>query len=226
MRMASETPNSDPHGATRTVFAGSPLEDATGAIIAVHGRGAGAHDIIALAREVAPVGVAIVAPQAAGNTWYPYRFLEPTERNEPHLSSALRRLGGLIAELERRGIPPEQVAILGFSQGACLALEYVARNARRYAGVIGFSGGLLGPPGTRFTYGGSLARTPVFLGCSDVDAHIPIGRVEETAAALQRLDAVVQTLIVPGMGHTVNGDELDAARMLLTLAFAALPGNS
>ncbi|MGH2616221.1 MAG: alpha/beta hydrolase [Thermomicrobiales bacterium] len=209
-----------PHGAGRVVTAGTPLDEATGAIIALHGRGASAEDIIGLALEVAPPDVAILAPQATGNTWYPYRFLEPMERNEPFLSSALRRASGLIDELEERGIPAERVALLGFSQGACLALETAARNARRYAAVIGFSGGLIGPPGTSFDYAGSLAGTPVFIGSSDVDPHIPRERVEESAAAMSRLGATVDTRLYPGMGHTVNRDELDAVRAMLDTAFA------
>lgn len=216
--MAERRDSDDPHGGTRTVLSGAPLDEASGAIVAIHGRGADAQDIIGLAREVAPPGVAIVAPQAAGNTWYPYRFTEPQERNEPYLSSALRRIANLIAELAQRGIPPERVALMGFSQGACLALEAAARNARRYAGLVGFSGGLIGPPGTRFEYAGSLAGTPVFLGCSDVDPHIPLGRVQETAVALERLGAVVDERIYPGMDHTVNRDELEAARAQLAAA--------
>jgi len=198
---------------------GAPLDSAEGGLIALHGRGAGAQDIMALAREVAPPGVAILAPQAAGNTWYPYRFLEPTERNEPYLSSALRIVSDLIARLGEEGIPSEQVALLGFSQGACLALEAAARHAQRYAGVIGFSGGLIGPPGTSFDFSGSLEGTPVFIGSSDVDPHIPKERVEESAAALQRLGAAVDVRLYPGMGHTVNRDELEAGRAMLDGAF-------
>ncbi len=204
-----------PHGGERVFMAGAPLETATGALVALHGRGGGAEDIIALARDVAPPHVAILAPQAAVNTWYPYRFLEPMERNEPYLSSALRVVADLIAQLEEDGIPTEHVALLGFSQGACLALEVAARNARRYAGVIGFSGGLIGPPGTSFDYAGSLDRTPVVIGSSDIDPHIPKERVEESAAALDRLGAAVDVRLYPGMGHTINRDELDAARAML-----------
>jgi predicted esterase len=213
-----------PHGGERVLLGGAPLETAAGALIAIHGRGGGAEDIIALAREVAPSDVAILAPQAAGNTWYPYRFLEPTERNEPYLSSALRIVTDLIAELGERGIPPERIALLGFSQGACLALEAAARNARRYAGVIGFSGGLIGPPGTSFDFAGSLDGTPVFLGCSDVDPHIPKERVEESGEALDRLGAAVDVRLYPGMGHTVNRDELEAARTILDEAFRTSDG--
>src|SRR5918997_2251459 len=207
------------HGGERVLIGGAPLETAAGALIAIHGRGGGAEDIFALGREIAPPSVAILAPQAAGNTWYPYRFLEPTERNEPYLSSALRVVADLIAQLGEQRIPPERVALMGFSQGACLALEAAARNARRYAGVIGFSGGLIGPPGTPFDFAGSLDGTPVFLGCSDVDPHIPKERVEESAVALERLRAAVDVRLYPGMGHTVNRDELEAARSLLEDAF-------
>jgi predicted esterase len=208
-----------PHGGERVLMGGAPLETAAGALIAIHGRGGGAEDIIALGREISPPNVTMLAPQAAGNTWYPYRFLEPTERNEPYLSSALRIVTDLIAQVSEVGIPPERVALVGFSQGACLALEAAARNARRYAGVIGFSGGLIGPPGTSFDFAGSLDGTPVFLGCSDIDPHIPKERVEESAVALDRLGAAVDVRLYPGMGHTVNRDELEAARTILDEAF-------
>jgi predicted esterase len=214
-----------PHGGQRVLMGVAPLDSGSGGLIAIHGRGGGAEDIMALAREVAPPGVTILAPQAAGNTWYPYRFLEPTERNEPYLSSALRIVAELIAQLAEQGIPSERVALLGFSQGACLALEAAARNAQRYAGVIGFSGGLIGPPGTAFEFPGSLEHTPVFIGSSDVDPHIPKERVEESAAALQRLGAAVDARLYPGMGHTVNRDELEAARSILADAFGPSGGN-
>jgi phospholipase/carboxylesterase len=216
MRTGSGT---DPHSKERVLMAGEPLKSATGAIIAVHGRGASPEDIVPLAEAIAPPGVAILAPAAAGNTWYPYPFLAPTEQNEPYLSSALRRVNNLIVDLIGRGIPAERIAILGFSQGACLALETAARNPRHYAGLIGFTGGLIGPPGTRFDYAGSLAETPVFMGSSDVDPHIPKARFEESADALSRLGAAVDARLYPGMAHTVNRDELDAARTLLAGAF-------
>lgn len=217
--MTMQTNDQNPHASGRLLLASAPLETASGAIVALHGRGAGADDIVGLALEVAPEGVAIVAPEAVNNTWYPYRFLEPFERNEPWLSSALRRVEDVVRQIAAAGIPAERVALLGFSQGACLALETAARNARRYAGLLGFSGGLIGPPGTRFDYAGTLEDTPVFLGCSDVDAHIPVERVQETAEALQRLGADVDLRIYPGMAHTINRDELLAARDLLANAF-------
>jgi predicted esterase len=218
--MASPESGSHPHQGRAVLVAGAPLEDASGAIIALHGRGATAEDILGLAAEVAPPGVAILAPQAAGNTWYPFRFLEPFARNEPYLSSALQTVTGLIDQLMARGFPPEKIAVLGFSQGACLALETAARNARRYAAVIAFSGGLIGPPGTQFDYDGSLAGTPLFIGSSDVDPHIPKERVEESAAALRRLGGDVDARLYAGMGHTVNRDAIDAVRALLAAALA------
>jgi predicted esterase len=218
--MVGQGSGSHPHPGGAVLMAGTPLEKASGAIIALHGRGATAEDILALAAEVAPPGVALLAPQAAGNTWYPYRFLEPVARNEPYLSSALQTVTDLIDQLMTRGVPAEKIALLGFSQGACLALETAARNARRYGAVIGFSGGLIGPPGTTFDYDGSLAGTPVFIGSSDVDPHIPKERVEESAAALRRLGGDVDARLYAGMGHTVNRDELDRVRALLAAALA------
>jgi predicted esterase len=206
---------SDPHGEAQVYAAGASLDEATSAIIAIHGRGADAADIINLTGEVAPPGVVLLAPNAVGQTWYPYRFIEPIERNEPYLSSALNLIDQLFARLAEVGISPDRVALLGFSQGACLALEYAARNARRYGAVVGFSGGLIGPVGMTFEYPGSMDGTPVFLGCSDIDAHIPIGRVEETAEVMTNLGAAVDLRIYPGMGHTVNQDEIAAVQNML-----------
>ena len=207
--------NADPHGQAQVYAAGATLDESSSAIIAIHGRGADAADIINLAGEVAPSGVVILAPNAVGQTWYPYRFIEPIERNEPYLTSALDLIDRLFARLAEAEIPPNRVALLGFSQGACLALEYAARNARQYGAVIGYSGGLIGPIGATFAYPGSLDETPVFLGCSDVDAHIPVGRVEETAEVMTGLGAAVDLRIYPGMGHTVNQDEIQAVQAML-----------
>jgi len=209
------TSMSDPHGQAQLYAAGTSLDEASGAIIAVHGRGADAADIINLAGEVSPAGVVLLAPNAVGQTWYPYRFIEPIERNEPYLTSALNLIDRLFARLAEAHIPADRVALLGFSQGACLALEYAARNAQRFAAVVGYSGGLIGPLGMTFEYPGSLAGTPVFMGCSDIDAHIPVGRVEETAEIMTRLGAAVDLRIYPGMGHTVNRDEIQAVQALL-----------
>jgi predicted esterase len=167
------------------------------------------------ARLASPPDLAFLAPQAAGHTWYPLSFLSPLERNEPWLTSALGTLERLVSTLESQGIPSQRIGLLGFSQGACLSLEFAARHPRHYAAVIAFSGGLIGPPGTPRTYTGSLAGTPVFLGCSDVDPHIPVDRVRESAAVLKEMHASVDTRIYPGMGHTINQDELTVARALL-----------
>lgn len=190
----------------------------------VHGRGASAASILTLADEFAQPELAYLAPQAAGSTWYPYSFLAPLDRNEPHLSSALRLLGRVLSEVGAAGIPSEKTVLLGFSQGACLASEFAARNPRRYGGVVALSGGLIGngqlpavdPPVDKvFDYDGDLGRTPVFLGCSDDDAHIPLDRVERSAAAFEKLGADVTMRIYPGMDHTVNDDEIRFVRGLL-----------
>lgn len=205
----------DPHAAEPVLTLGPPPERARIAMILAHGRGASAEDILGLAAELHLDDVAFLAPQAAGRTWYPYSFLTPMEKNEPGLSSALGVLDRLVASLGKRGLPPERVGLLGFSQGACLSLEYAARHARRYAAVIGLSGGLIGPPGTPRTYPGSCAGTPVFVGCSDIDPHIPLERVQETAEVFRRLGADVDERIYRGMEHTVNEDEIRAVQRIL-----------
>ena len=204
-----------PHENQPILRAGRPLAEAQAALILVHGRGATAASILELADYLPHPAVAYLAPQAAGNTWYPYSFLMPMEQNEPHLSSALARLASLLGDVERAGIPAERVVLAGFSQGACLASEFVARHAQRYGGLLVFSGGLIGPPGTPRAYEGTLAGTPVFLGCSDVDPHIPLARVNETAEVLARLGAAVDKRIYPRFGHTINQDEIDAAAALV-----------
>jgi predicted esterase len=200
------------------VASGPPLETADAALVLVHGRGGTAQEMLILAREIADDTVACLAPQATGHTWYPYSFLSPLEQNEPGLSSGLAVLAALLAEAAEAGVPPERTVLLGFSQGACLALEFAARHARRYGGVVGLSGGLIGPPGTPRHYRGSLAGTPMVLGCSDVDPHIPLERVEETATVLGRLDGEVTKRIYRGLGHTVNREELDLARSVIERA--------
>ena len=204
-----------PHQGRPVLAAGVPLDRAQAAMILIHGRGATAESILDLAAEVDRPGFAYLAPQAAGNTWYPNSFLAPIPSNEPGLSSGLAVIDGLLAHLAAAGLPPERTILLGFSQGACLTVEYVARHARRYGGVAGLSGGLIGPDGTPRDYAGSLAGTPIFLGCSDVDFHIPTERVEESAAVLRRLGGDVTMRLYPNMGHTVNADELAAVRALM-----------
>jgi predicted esterase len=185
-------------------------------MILVHGRGASAEDILGLADDLALGDVAYLAPQAAGNTWYPYTFLAPLDRNEPFLGSALRVLADLVAQLEDERIPATHIGVLGFSQGACLALEFAARRARRYAAIAALSGALIGPAGTPRDYAGTLEGTPVFLGCSDIDPHIPLARVRESGEVFRRMKASVDERIYRGMGHTVNRDEIDAVIALLS----------
>ena len=205
-----DTPN--PHAGQRLVTRGPRPRDARLTIIVVHGRGATAESILTLADELELEDAAYLAPQAAGNTWYPYSFLAPMPQNEPGLSSAIGVLSTIVATLGGDGVDTGRIALLGFSQGACLSLEFAARHACRYAGVFALSGGLIGPPGTPRNYAGAFAGTPVFLGCSDVDAHIPVERVHESADVFRRMGAAVDARIYPGMGHTVNADEIAAIR--------------
>src|SRR6266851_7392037 len=197
-----------PHQGLPLRVAGEPLASARAAMIMVHGRGATAEDILMLAEELNQPGFAYLAPQAAGYTWYPNSFLAPIASNEPGLSSGLAVIASLLAKLAEAGISPERTILLGFSQGACLSLEFAARNARRYGGIADLSGGLIGPDDTPRNYPGSLAGTPVFLGCSDVDFHIPKERVQQSAEVLQRLGGQVTMRLYPRMGHTINRDEL------------------
>lgn len=203
------------HQGQPVLAAGDPLDEATAAMLLVHGRGASAEDILSTLHRVIEPGWAFVAPQAANSAWYPYPFMEPLDTNQPWLDSALERLGGLLADIGAT-VPAERVILLGFSQGASLALEFAARNARRYGGVVGLSGGLIGPERTPRDYPGSLGGTPVFLGCSDVDPHIPMIRVKDTAAVMEGLGGQVTMRLYPGMGHQVNEDEIRFVRDLMT----------
>ena len=206
----------DPHARQPVLRGGVPVERARLVAILIHGRGASAADILSLSEELTPGDVAYLAPQAAGSTWYPMSFMSPIPQNEPGITSGLRTIARLIAEVAAQGVPQERVMLLGFSQGACLSLEFAARRAGRYAAVVGLSGGLIGPPGTPRAYAGTFESTPVFLGCSDVDAHIPLARVRESADIFRRMGAAVDERIYPRMGHTVNQDELQAVNALLS----------
>ena len=213
--MMPQTEKAGPHQGQPVYTVGKPLEEAKAAMILVHGRGASAQNILELAQELPHPDFAYLAPQAANSTWYPYSFLEPMNRNEPGITSGLQVIAELVAHVEAAGIPAERIVLAGFSQGACLASEFVARHARRYGGLLAFSGGLIGPPDTPRDYDGSLANTPVFLGCSDVDFHIPLARVEETAVTFTNLGAHVNKQIYPGMDHTIVPDELVHARKIV-----------
>ncbi len=197
-----------PHEGQPLLTAGESLDRATAAMVMVHGRGAAAEDILALAAEMNQSGFVYLAPQAAQNSWYPNSFLAPIPSNEPGLSSGLAVIASILAQLAEAGISAERTMLLGFSQGACLSLEFAARNAQRYGGLVGLSGGLIGPDGTPRKYAGSLEGTPVFLGCSDADFHIPKERVEHSAEVLQRLGGNVTKRLYPRMGHTVIRDEV------------------
>ena len=205
----------DPHAGCPILSRGPSPAEARLVAILVHGRGASAEDILSLTHELRAKDVAYLAPEAAGQTWYPYSFLAPIEQNEPGISSGLRVLQGLIEQVARQGVSPDRIVLMGFSQGACLSLEFAARNPQRYRAVVGLSGGVIGPPGTPRTRSGSMDGTPVFLGCSDIDPHIPLGRVHETAEIFRELRANVDERIYPRMGHTVNRDELHAIDALL-----------
>lgn len=195
--------------------AGKSLEEASAAMILVHGRGASAQDILSLAGELWHEKMAYLAPQADGYTWYPNSFLAPIPTNEPGITNGIATIKGLVERIEAAGIPAEKIIIGGFSQGACLATEFVARNARRYGGVLGFSGGLIGPEGTPRDYAGSLDGTPVFLGCSDVDPHIPRQRVLHTQEVLKQLGGEVTSRLYADMGHTINADEIAFAQTIV-----------
>jgi predicted esterase len=184
----------------------------------VHGRNAAPANILDLVPRLARPDLAYVAPAAPNRTWYPLSFMAPIEQNEPSLSASLAILADAIAEVEQSGVPRERIVLLGFSQGACLASEFMVRNAARYGGLIAFTGGLIGPPGTAWHYPGTFDGTPVFLGSGDPDAHVPVSRVAETAEVFTRMGASVRTRIYPGMGHLVNDDEVRMAQVILDAA--------
>jgi phospholipase/carboxylesterase len=215
----------DPHRGQPVLGAGEALERARAAIVMVHGRGASARDILMLSGELALPGFAYLAPQAANNTWYPNRFIVPTAQNEPWLSSALATVGRAVDRITSAGIPFERTFLLGFSQGACLALEYGARNGRRYGGLAGLSGGLIGADGEPRHDRGVFEGTPVFLGCSDVDPHIPEERVQQTAVILEGLGARVTLRLYPNMDHTVNQDEIQFVRDMMAAVVKGLSKN-
>jgi phospholipase/carboxylesterase len=208
----------DPHAGGAVVRMGAPIESASAVVIAIHGRGASPRDILSLTQRLNRPDVAFLAPAAAGNSWYPYSFLSETTKNEPLLTSALRRMSSLVDELDERDVSHERIVFLGFSQGACLSAEFVVRHARRWGGVIVLSGGLIGPPGTTWNRPGTLDDTPIFVGCSDIDTHIPKDRVEESVAVLTRMGGLVTSRFYAGMGHTVNEDELEHARQVIDAA--------
>ena len=205
----------DPHAGQPVRRKGPAPAQARLAVILIHGRGDSAAGILGLVDQFDVADVMWIAPDAAGHSWYPYSFLAPTAQNEPGLTAGLGVVDGLVNTLGAEGLQSDRIVLMGFSQGACLSQEFAARNARRYHAVIGLSGGLIGPPGTPRDYAGSFAGTPVFLGCSDIDPHIPLERVHESAEVFRRMGATVDERIYPRLGHTVNYDEIEAVRALL-----------
>ena len=197
------------------ITAGQDLQKAEKALILVHGRGGSARDILFLADELAVGDYALLAPQATGSTWYPYSFMAPPAQNEPYLSSALQILQDLVTDINAAGIPNERIYFLGFSQGACLTLEFVARNAARYGGIVAFTGGLIGDKINRENYKGNFGGTPVFIGTSDPDPHVPVERVYATTNILKDMGASVMEKVYPLMGHTISQDEIDQANHLI-----------
>lgn len=200
------------HDSQPVYASGKALEEARAAMILLHGRGADAESILAFAGEFRQPDIAYLAPQAANHTWYPQRFTAPVAANEPWLTSALEKIAAILEHIGMAGIPPERTFLLGFSQGACLALEYAARHPQRYGGLFGLSGALIENGDRPREYSGSLAGTPVFLGCSDADFHIPRDRVERSAGLLKKLGGEVTLRLYPGLGHTVNEDEIRFVR--------------
>jgi predicted esterase len=196
------------------VQAGRPFGQAPVVAIMVHGRGAGPENILDLVPALGQSNVTYLAPAAANRTWYPYSFMADIAKNEPHLSSALSVLAAMVEQVESAGIARDRIVMLGFSQGACLTTEFAIRNASRFGGIVAFSGGAIGPPGTTWNESGRFDGTPVFFGCSDVDAHVPADRVRESAEVCARMGADVATRIYPGLGHLVNDDEIASAQAL------------
>ena len=205
----------EPHGGQPVETVGPPLGEAPAVMILVHGRGGSARGILELATHLAHPSFTYLAPQAAGHTWYPFSFMAQTEDNEPGISSGLDVLKGLVERVVDAGIGREKIVLAGFSQGACLSSEFAVRHAARFGGVLAFSGGLIGPPGTTWPYDGSFEGMPAFFGCSDVDAHVPKERVDESAEVFEAMGAAVEKRIYPGMPHTIIEDELVYARTIV-----------
>ena len=209
---------SDPHGTQGIVSIGSPLPDAAGVLILLHGRGGTAEDILGLGEPIAPEQWAMLAPQASGNSWYPFSFLAPREQNEPYLTSALGRVRAAVDMALAAGIAADKIAIAGFSQGACLATEFVGRNPRRYAALLAFTGGLIGPLEAPIKLTGDLAGTPVLFSSGDPDPHVPWARVQQSADLLQEIGGRVTIRRYPGKPHSVTGEELRSASDVLAVA--------
>ena len=205
----------NPHRGQPVATRGEPIEESRGVVVMMHGRGRDTGDILSVAERIGEESLTYLAPAAKDNTWYPKPFMEPLEENEPFLSHALEICDELVEDLVARGISRRRIVLAGFSQGACLVAEYAVRHADRYGGILLFTGGLIGPPGTRWEYGGSFDGTPVFLGTSDVDEFVPVERVRESAEVFKTMGAEVELRVYPRMDHLVNDDEVGIARQIL-----------
>ena len=205
----------EPHKNNFVLQSGEDLKNSQSAMILIHGRGATAESMLSFAEEFDANNICFLAPQASNGTWYPNSFITPRNLNEPGISSSLKMIELLVAEIKKNSIPDEKIFILGFSQGACLALEFAAKNSGKYGGILGLSGGLIGDVIEQEEYASDLKNTPVFIGCSDIDFHIPLERVKETARIFSKLNANVTERIYTGMGHTVNEDEIKFIKNML-----------
>jgi predicted esterase len=206
----------NPHKGQPVATRGKPIEESRGVVVMMHGRERDTEDILGVAERIGEEeSFAYVAPAAKDNSWYPYSFMEPIEKNEPYLTHALEVVDDVVNELVGKGIPKERIVLAGFSQGACLAAEYAVRHAARYGGILLFTGGLIGPPGTVWEYARSFGGTPVFLGTSDVDEFVPVERVHESTEVFEAMGAEVELRVYPGMDHIVNDDEVAVARQIL-----------
>jgi len=212
--------NGDPHRDGPIRQFGKPLAEAAGAVVLLHGRGSSAEDILTLASDLYLPQLVYLAPQAVGNSWYPNSFLAPLAENEPWLTSALKKVATTVQMAHDAGIPADRVVIAGFSQGACLATEFVAGHPRRYAGLIAFSGGLIGPPGADLSHQGDLAGTPAFLSSGDPDPHVPWQRVQQSAGILAEMGAAVTSRRYPNRPHTIGSEEIEVAEKLIYDAYS------
>ena len=210
----SKNLNSKMHQKT-IVSAGNKSGNAKKALILLHGRGSSAEDILSITQHLDVIGYALYAPQATNNSWYPQSFLMPPAQNEPWLSSALMIINNLVEDIKNGGIKSEDIYLLGFSQGACLTLEFAARNATKYGGVIAFTGGLIGDKIYKENYNGNFKSTPIFIGTSNPDMHVPVERVHASSIVLQNMGALVTEKIYDNMGHTINQDEIEQVNKLI-----------
>lgn len=200
---------------TNTIVRGD-LSPQKKVLIMIHGRGASAEDILSLSNHLSVADYTLIAPQAPGHTWYPFSFISPQSQNEPHLSNSLSVISEIVNSANSKGISDSDIYFLGFSQGACLTLEYVTRNAKKWGGVIAFTGGLIGDTLSLKNYKGNFEGTRFYIGSSNPDPHVPVARVRESEKVLQSMNAKVKMEIFDNMGHTINEEEIENANKILS----------